>query len=180
MQVRELDPSTTSIKWFVVLSILVLLLSYSVRLLIRSRLWVQVVHLVMRSARAYSGLREKEPVPTGNFLHWMGYIVFVKPYEHLLATEFGDLLRDEGPLVLFIVVCGLIPLLSVWTNKGLHGGIKLVISLAICLTIVVTIVGMTAPSLRKALVKWAKRHRDRHTNRRMRRRIEEDRRGGNG
>lgn len=154
MQVKELNPDETSIKWFGVMAVGVTTTSYLVRLIIRSQGFVRVLHSMMESARLYAGLRDNQPVPTSTFLLWAVRAVLVAPFRKLLQTQMGQNLRDTWMFMAAIFVCTFIPLFSVWFNGGLRGGIKVVVSLAICLTAVLVFSAMVCVGVISSYRPW--------------------------
>lgn len=137
MQVKELNPDTTSIRWFALTAVLVTVSSYSVRLLIRSRLMVDVLRKMMSSVRTHAGLRESQPVPTIDFIWW----AMTSPTRAFSSVGWrANFLRPNLPVILTCTVCGFVPLFSVWFNTHLRGGIKVAVSIAACLTIIALLV----------------------------------------
>ena len=133
MQVKELNPDTTSVRWFALTAVLVTVSSYSVRLLIRSRLMVEALRKMMNSVRTYAGLRERQPVPTVVFVRW----AVTSPMRAFNSIGWwANFLRPNLPVILTCIFCGFIPLFSVWFNTHLRGGIKVAVSIAACITII--------------------------------------------
>jgi len=132
MQVKELNPATTSVRWFALTAVLATISSYSVRLFIRSRLVVDALRKMMNSVRTYAGLRERQPVPTIDFIWWV--VTSPKRVFNSLGW-WADFLRPNLHVILTCIICGFVPLFSVWFNTHLKGGVKVAVSIAACITI---------------------------------------------
>ncbi|KAK5091736.1 hypothetical protein LTR05_001921 [Lithohypha guttulata] len=165
MQVRELDPATTSIRWFALTAIILIVTSYSVRLLIRSRLFVNGMHLMMSSVRREVGLRDGQPVPTITFLWWLAS----SPARALGSTNWWDaVIRPVLPMMILCIVCGFVPLFSLWFNARLAGGMKVVISIAIGITVISLLCVTLGPKVVRSILEMLRKQKGRRRRQKLR------------
>ena len=164
MQVKELNPGSTSIKWFVVMAVGLTVTSYGIRLLIRSEAVTGALRKMMADVRSHASetspagpsmrtrLPENQPVPTRVFLGWAWTKVF-EPFSSRSLSCIG------------ISLCAVIPLFSVWTSSTLLSGLKVVISIGVSLSLVVCICVVNAAyldnPLRRKVTRSYRRRRSR-------------------
>lgn len=125
MQVKELDPSTTSIVGFVGLAIGVVAISYATRLVIRSQIFVSSRQKMMASVRHDAKIQDAQVVRTRDFVVWIW---------HRCVTDFLALGQQsdyrDSLTKFFILLSGVIVMISVWASAALVRDMKVAISLA--------------------------------------------------
>lgn len=121
MQVRQLDPETTSIMWFWVMAVALTASSYTVRLLIRSQAFLQVKKMLGIAIRKNANLTESQPIGTRAAIAAM-----VRILSHAI-------LESVTLQLLVTAVFLLMPLVSLWANSGLVHGMVVVISICVAL-----------------------------------------------
>lgn len=70
MQVKELSGSNISIGYFLLTAIVVAVVSYSIRLVIRSRFIISKKAVLAQNVRSDQAVAEGAPIPTRNFIRW--------------------------------------------------------------------------------------------------------------
>ena len=111
MQVKELSEAETSVSAFIILAIIITVLSYALRLLIRSESFTRRRHGWIQDMRSDAGLPTDASIPTTTFLIWVW--------------------RRLGFLTIVVVlVLGLIisPIATLWTRK-INRGFKAIITI---------------------------------------------------
>lgn len=124
MQVRELSTGTVSLWVFFIFAILIMISSYTLRLIIRSRSVIRRRQELFKRIRKDSGVQHGDPVSTTAFLGWCWSI---------LCSEI--LLTREG-FIIGIIIVGAALLSAVWTSP-LVGGVKVAITFLISIIYVV-------------------------------------------
>lgn len=128
------DPSTTSISAFFGLGIGITLLSYSVRLIIRSDLMVDVRHGFLDRVRNDSSTPENVPIRTRDAIRFMMRRI-TRPIKRLI-DRFGS-----PAMYIILGSSPIIPMIVVWSRTGLAGSMKLAISVVFILIIVMVAMG---------------------------------------
>jgi hypothetical protein len=142
MQVKEIDPTTTSIKWFVVMAIGVTALSYSVRLLIRSSVFIEPRQKMMASVRLAAEIPVDRDVPLRAFLGWAFGWVFQK----LALTRVGR--------VVGVLLCTIIPLIPLWSSESLGHGMKAAMSINLSIVGALLIAALTITAALSRKPSW--------------------------
>ena len=155
MNVKELDKSTTSIYAFIIMAIAIILLSYGVRLFIRSRALASMLETMMANVRTFSDTPEGNPVPTTTFLRWTGHTSY-RPVARLFASLSDRDSRLRLALIIGIAAIWLLPLSSLWANKHLAAGMKTTISVAVTLPFLLSLIGSAIESVQYGITLFAK------------------------
>ncbi|KIV97269.1 hypothetical protein PV10_01037 [Exophiala mesophila] len=127
MQVRQLDPETTSITWFWVMAIALVATSYGVRLLIRSQAILHAKKVVGIAIRQNANLTESQPIGTRAAIAALGRLLIPLIHESLSLQ------------LLVAAIFLVIPLISIWANGGLVHGMVVVISICVALLVAFTL-----------------------------------------
>lgn len=126
MQIQQLQ-STVPLSYFVATSVILLFLSYSMRLGIRSPKLVEFKKRCYRLAREEAQIPESRPLGTHDLLRWA--FLQVKP---TLQRAIIWALKVSFPLAFVLIVIGAlsIPIILLWT-RGMNSGFAAVITLVV-------------------------------------------------
>jgi hypothetical protein len=140
MNVSEIDSAKTSISGFVVLAILLLLISYTVRLVIRSSSTTAATQSLMADVRQSARTPPGRPVRTRDFLAW-GIPGYRALYRRLVAKELakGWVATFQGFLI--AAVPFVVSAAAVWSRSSLIGAVKAAISTALMVPFVCGLIG---------------------------------------
>ena len=127
MQVKELNAADISVSAFIILAVIITVLSYALRLLIRSESFIRRRRGWTQDIRSDAGLSPDASIPTTTFLIWVW-------------RRFG-FLTIVVVLVLGLIIC---PIAALWT-RNINRGFKAIITiLLLILTVSASYVVITA------------------------------------
>lgn len=150
MQVHELDPSTTSVKGFVAVAVILLLALYSIRLLIRSEFFKAVRKDMVQDLRSTGGVKPSQEIPNTLVLIWtwqksrtllvglitrptqvLGDLLSTtgKPFLQLVATIVGN--QSVDLVLSAVIVLTIVAFAPLWTSS-LERSIKVAITICLC------------------------------------------------
>jgi hypothetical protein len=136
MQVKELDPETTSVKWFVLTAVVVIGLSYGIRLLIRSKICTQTISEMAVNLRKTTRISDRQPIRTRDFIRWV---------TSRITVGFIRTRRGKGIAMLLF---GLVAMIPLWFRSTLLDGLKAVISIGVLVLVIFSLLILNASRFR--------------------------------
>ena len=129
MQVKELNAADISVSAFIILALIITVLSYGLRLLIRSESFIKRRHSWTQDIRSDAALSPDTSIPTTTFLLWLwrrlGFLTIVVV------------------LVLTLIIC---PIAALWT-RNINRGFKAIITILLLIITLYASYGMIAALL---------------------------------
>jgi hypothetical protein len=113
MQIAELDASKPPLSIFLAVSFGLLSFSYGIRLIIRSRPFINLGQRYLKEVREAANLTPGAPIPTFAFVAWFLRLVGIRA---IIALFFSALL--------------IVPLATLW-SRSMNGGFKAIISILV-------------------------------------------------
>lgn len=150
MNVTEIDSSKTSINGFVILAVMLVVLSYCIRLFMRSSAIATAKQNLMSNVRQSTRTPPGSPVRTRDFLAWgiPGYRVV---YSGLMSDELPPGWQLSAFFLFTIAAAYFLPLSSLWSRSELLSSVKSTISIAATIPLVCAMIGYMLYSIQNRL-----------------------------